>query len=382
MNHTPLPPHRTATPVPAIARHLRAGLLVALGAAALLPQVAAHEHFGAGIVDSNGAAPPAGDEPLRIIPPPDKEFRNASGQTEPTGAGPLRLYHLDGPFAGQEKVFDLLPRPFGFRPTQLCGGYYVLDEVPRTLDEEATGRYLDAFSFAALANGGAEEADPNHAHAGAYLWVKIVSIFGPPGAHFGYWRPGWSFGHDSPSTSFAANQPIPADPLILEGSPALVTAAEASGLFKLSQGFNAAGQDPAGHIHNRSWTADQPGDYFVTYRLVDKSTNRAGGGPWHPPSKDYIFHFRAGPFFQPTPQRIPGTGVVLTWPSLMGILDDEDPPQTGVEFTIQRSTTLQANDWQPIGTVTGTTAATATFTDPTPPLGKAFYRLIYSWSPP
>lgn len=54
----------------------------------------------------------------------------------------------------------------------------------------------------------------------------------------------------------------------------------------------------------------------------------------------------------------------LTWPSV-----------TGVSFRVERSTTLAANSWQQVGgTVTGT-AGTASFSDPTPPAGSAFYRV-------
>jgi hypothetical protein len=50
------------------------------------------------------------------------------------------------------------------------------------------------------------------------------------------------------------------------------------------------------------------------------------------------------------------------------------PSVTGVSFTVSRSTDLSVNGWSNIGTVPGT-AGTASFTDPTPPAGKAFYRI-------
>lgn len=54
----------------------------------------------------------------------------------------------------------------------------------------------------------------------------------------------------------------------------------------------------------------------------------------------------------------------LTWPSV-----------TGVNFTVMRSTTLAAGSWSPVGTIPGT-AGTAEFTDPSPPAGGAFYRVL------
>lgn len=56
------------------------------------------------------------------------------------------------------------------------------------------------------------------------------------------------------------------------------------------------------------------------------------------------------------------TGATLQWPS-----------NSGVSFTVQRSTDLSL--WETVSTVTGT-AGSATYTDPAPPAGKAFYKVI------
>lgn len=55
---------------------------------------------------------------------------------------------------------------------------------------------------------------------------------------------------------------------------------------------------------------------------------------------------------------------LLTWPSAIGLT-----------FLVQRSQTLAAGSWTTIGTVPGT-AGTASFTDPTPLAGTAFYRVL------
>jgi len=55
---------------------------------------------------------------------------------------------------------------------------------------------------------------------------------------------------------------------------------------------------------------------------------------------------------------------LLSWPSA-----------TGVTFTVQRSQSLAAGSWTTIGTVPGT-AGTASFTDPSPPVGTAFYKVL------
>jgi hypothetical protein len=304
-------------------------LLALLGTVFAAPPAAAHDHYAAGITDTNGNHLPDPGEPLQFV-----------------GAN------------GTDKIIHLLARPAGFRPQQRCGGYYMLDERPRTLFP------LDAFSFTALSDGQIETAAPQHAHTGAFLWLEIVSVSGPPGAHFGFWEENWSQFFDTPTVSFATNQPT------------------GSYRFVLSEGFDDAAEDPQGHIHGRSWTADQPGDYFIGFRLVDLSTTGPGGGSWHPPSPVYFYHFQAGPSFQPAGQLVPGTGYVLTWPSQMGIWNGDAPAQTGVVFTVERATTLSPSNWQPLGSVAGTTAATATFTDPAPPAGRAFYRLNYLWATP
>jgi hypothetical protein len=302
-------------------------LYAALSIASLTFRAEAHDHYAVGIVDSNNNHLPDAGETLQFV--------GASG----TG-----------------KTYHLLARPFGFRPVQRCGGYYMLDERPRTLFP------TDSFSFTVLSDGQIEIEAPNHAHTGAWIWMEIVAVAGPTGAHFGFWEENWSQSNNAPTVSFATNQPT------------------GGYRFVLSEGFDDAGEDPQGHIHGRSWTADKPGDYYVSMRLVDRSTTRPGGIAWHAPSQIYTYHFRAGPSFQPATERIPGTGFVLTWPSQMGYYTG-DASQVGISFDIERATSLSPANWQTIGTVTGTISDTATFTDTAPPAGNAFYRLKYLWAP-
>ncbi|MCW1885353.1 LamG domain-containing protein [Luteolibacter flavescens] len=58
------------------------------------------------------------------------------------------------------------------------------------------------------------------------------------------------------------------------------------------------------------------------------------------------------------------SGSTITWPAA-----------NGLQFTIQRSTTLGA--WDTITTVTAI-GATGTWTDPAPPAGRAFYRILFT----
>lgn len=285
----------------------------------------AHDHIAAGILDSNLNNLPDPGEPLQFV-----------------GTNWVN------------RTFHLLARPIG----QRCGGHYMLDESPRTLFP------LDSFSLIALSDGQYEAMAPLHAHTGAWLWVEIVSVSGPPGATFGFWEEN----SQVVTHSLPANQPT--------GNPR----------FVISEGIDDAGEDPQGHIHGRAWTADKPGNYQVGLRLVDLSTTGPGGGPWHASSIIYQFQFTAGPDFQPVLKKAAGGPVTLSWPGQTGIWQGFE---SGLVFTVQRSTDPASGIWQTLGTRTGTAdtnqsldAATLQFTDTSPPPGRAFYRIARDWTAP
>lgn len=337
--------------------------LLAFGLALLCPQLTAvaHDHYAAGVQDTNGNGQPDAGEPLAFAP-----AGSAAGDFTTGGDGTGKTYHL-------------CPRPFGYRPTQRCGGYYVLDENARTLFP------ADSFSFIVLSDGSyTGVVDPGHAHGGAWLWMEIVSVTGPEGGQFGFWDADTSRYNDTPTVTFFANQPISTRTPTDLPSPTPIYypfTTYPSNRFILSEGYNAAGEDPAGHIHERSWTATKPGDYYVGMRLIDLSTNGPStGGRWHSPSQIYTYHFQAGPSFKPTVQWGAGNKMTMTWPSLMGTNNGLSQP--GIAFQIERATSLSPANWTVIGTVTGTTAATATFTDNNPPAGQAYYRRKFTWSVP
>jgi hypothetical protein len=279
--------------------------------------LAAHRHFAVGIIDANSNGQPDAGEALRF----------ADGDPE-------------------AHVFRLLSRPVG----QRCGGHYMLDESPRTLFP------ADAFSITVQSDGQYDLPGAHHPATGSWIWAEIVSVSGPVGSLFGFWETG----ADTPTHLLPANQPVNA------------------AAFVLSEGMDDAGEDPAGHIHGRAWTADKPGDYLVGIRLVDRSTSGPGGGPWHQPSRIHYLRFTAGPSFQPQVLRS-DAAVTLVWPSRMGVWSDLG--EQGVRFRILR-TTGPAAGWQQVGEVIGTTADSVSFTDPAPPPGTALYRLAYDWSAP
>lgn len=282
-----------------------------------MPSAFAHDHFAAGIIDANANGQPDAGESLR--------------------------FSIGDPEA---RIFHLLARPVG----QRCGGSYMIDESARTLFP------TDAFSIIAESDGQYDLEGTHHAHTGSWIWAEIVSVTGPEGGTFGFWEENSS----TVTHALPVNQPT--------GNPA----------FVISEGIDDPGDDPGGHIHGRAWTASLPGEYLVGIRLVDHSTSGPSGGPWHAPSRVYQFHFSAGPSFQPELARTANGGVTLSWPSRMGVW--QAGGQTGVVFRVMRGTSPAAAAWQQIGSVTGTTADSISFTDPVPPSQKAFYRLEYSWS--
>jgi hypothetical protein len=320
-------------------------------AALLASPLSAHEHRAVGVTGTGPGGTASGGEALRIIGP---DGTGTIHYLRPRGRGPV-------------------PRPEGYHPELRGGGYYYLDERPRRIYDAQGNPAIDAQGEPVIADEGfsliALSSDPDfpeagHAHPGTLVSCEIVSVTGPPGASFGFWDAGVSYYLDTPTFVMSANQPT--------GNPR----------FVISEGGDYPGADPYGHIHDRAWTADTAGDYQVTLRFVDVSTNREGGGPWHLPSRNYVYHFRAGPEFKLSGQSVAGSGFFLTWPGQMGISETAYPPESGIVFKILRSTSLSPGDWTPIGEVTGTTAAAMTFTDPSPPADSAFYKLAYDWSTP
>ena len=311
----------------------------------------AHQHRAVGVSDTNANGAADAGEPLRII--------------GPNGSGIIHYLRPRGLAAG--------PRPEGYHPELRGGGYYYLDERPRRIYDAQGNAAFDNLGQPIVADEGfsliALSADPDfpeagHAHPGALVSCEILAVTGPAGGNFGFWDAARSYYFDSPTFSFPVNQPT--------GNPR----------FIISEGPDVGEGDPYGHIHDRAWSADKPGDYFVTLRFVDVSTNRPGGAPWHAPSESYVYHFKAGPEFIAAGRMVASTGFVVTWPSQMGISDNAYPPETGMVFRVLRSTSLAPDSWMPVGEVTGTATTTVSFTDPSPPPARAFYKLAYDWSAP
>ncbi|MBC8001660.1 MAG: hypothetical protein H7X97_03635, partial [Opitutaceae bacterium] len=96
------------------------------------------------------------------------------------------------------------------------------------------------------------------------------------------------------------------------------------------------------------------------------NTGQAAADDFDKDGTDNLTEFRLGLIPNSGSSRFAASwssGGVISWPSV-----------TGVTFKVWRSTTLQTGSWSDRGNVPGT-AGTASFTDPSPPAGTAFYRI-------
>jgi hypothetical protein len=190
----------------------------------------AHDHFAAGVIDTNGNGYGDPGEQLKLFNVP-----------QPTQPGvPVLTFHLEARTAGQ-----------------VYAGYQVLDE-------NSPGGFTFISKGLSDADRPASDAD---------IWMQIATVTGPDGGHFAFWEADGDNPRvltiGTPSNVFATNQ--------------------STGGFRFAVSEHIDGDpDPVGHIHERAWTADQPGTYDVTFKLVDISGQNAD-------SVGYTFRFLAVP---------------------------------------------------------------------------------------
>jgi hypothetical protein len=200
-------------------------------------------------------------------------------------------------------------------------------------------------SFTSLAstlnNGGPA---PGHATEGAFLQLQFVSISGPPGGVFGVWMQD----HGNPS----ASQPLFTVP---------VGTTNGTNRLALSESDGSPGSDPYGHIHGRTFTATTPGLYALGCRILDTSSNGAGGGPIHTPSRLYYFYFQAGL-------------TISTWEKKSDSFSVKFGTSTGKTYYVESTPDLTAPTWTTFaGPFTGNNHLLTAVTHSTAP--QLFFRL-------
>jgi hypothetical protein len=222
---------------------------------------------------------------------------------------------------------------------------FALPQILRTNGLNAGYFRGDTVTFSALAgtipNGG---PIPGHAAFGSLLAVQVVSVHGPAGGSFAFWE------GDGESDLGAVTFSLP------------VGAASGSNYFIIGENRGQPGGDPYGHIHGRQVTTSAPGTYVVGFRVIDVSTNGAGGGPIHLPSDILEVRFQAGLKFESIQTYT--NRVTTTFRS---------PP--GISNLLERTDSFSAPNWQPAAAPLRGNNNLQTITDTNAPAENRFYRL-------
>jgi hypothetical protein len=129
--------------------------------------------------------------------------------------------------------------------------------------------------------------------------------------------------------------------------------------------ISSIARSPADFLFSSSETADNLDDAWELLYFGD--LDETDGGDPDGDGTDNLTEFRLGLIPTSASSRFAASrtsGGAIQWPSV-----------AGVTFTIERSTTLTAGSWTTLETNFAGTAGTASFSDPSPPAGKAFYRV-------
>lgn len=195
---------------------------------------------------------------------------------------------------------------------------YAFPQILRTNGLNAGYYRGDTISFSALAgtpaNGG---PIPGQAAFGARLAVQVVSVAGPPGGSFAFWE------GDGESDLGNLTFSVP------------VGTTNGANYLLISENNGEPGADPYGHIHGREFTTTLPGIYTVGFRLLDLSTNGAGGGPIHSPSDVLPVRFQAG-------LRIES----IQWLTNRATVTFRSP--SGINNLLEAASSLDSMTWQPV----------------------------------
>lgn len=203
----------------------------------------------------------------------------------------------------------------------------------------------DTVTFSALArteiNGG---PIPAAAAFGAELAVQVASVEGPLGGSFAFWE------GDGESDLGTITFSVP------------VGTTNGTNYWIISENGGVAGTDPYGHIHGREVTTSLPGTYIVGFRVIDVSTNGAGGGPIQSPSDVLFVRFQAG-------LRIDSLQTITN----RMVVSFRAAP--GISNVLESTDSLSSGNWQRAAAPLRGNNAVQSFVDTNAPSGTRFYRI-------
>lgn len=109
---------------------------------------------------------------------------------------------------------------------------------------------------------------------GSYIVCEILSVTGPSGGILSYWEQNWR----TPTYHFPVGEPP-------------VGGSNRFDVSDISLGAGLGDGDPVGRIPTRRFTVNKAGEYFMTVKLFDVSTNTAAWGPVHVSSDPLTIRF-------------------------------------------------------------------------------------------
>ena len=190
------------------------------------------------------------------------------------------------------------------------------------------------------------------AAVGAYIVAEVMSVAGPGGGVLSFWEQGWR----TPTYIF----PVGVPPTV------------GSNRFDVSDISSSAGLpdgDPIGRIPLRRFTVDTPGEYSITLKLFDTSTNSPAWGPMHTPSDPITVKFATGLDLAVTRYVRNPTNAVETLVFKQSALTN---------LYVEANTNLATDDWLPIAGPFATAPAlnnTTTLNFTNAEMASRFYRL-------
>jgi autotransporter-associated beta strand protein len=245
---------------------------------------------------------------------------------------------------------------------------------------DATGTSVGA-AFESVLDGSAwENGDPGPAPGATDIVLRVTGVDGTALVTGQQYRIQLFYSDDRPSSATRAQ--VFHDDIAGSSPSAVMNAADSKYVVGIFTASNVGYQDI--HVQNTSGGANFPvaiNAYVLRTVPADTDTDddgmddawesvhfgdldEAATGDFDTDGTDNLTEYRLG--LTPTSggsrfAAVRAASGLITWPSA-----------TGLTFTIERSTGLSG--WADIATVPGT-AGTASYTDPAPPSGKAFYRV-------